>query len=169
MIRNCLLFAFRALKHTERLVNDSLRSPYEELYSNVADALSPMKKLDLNIPNSEVEKFYNKRMTERDFMINMQTRILSKVSGGQGTAVAATSPTAPNGVTSNGHSGFSQLSLLFSVVWGLLVAQNKHVCSKLPNLSGRQLWEIFIKLDTGLFMWWMYTNSDYNNRALLSD
>lgn len=150
MDRNALTFAFRALRHTERLVNDSLSSPYQEFFGNVAEALSPTKKLDLNIPNSEVEKFYNRRMSETDFIVSMQTRILSKATtNGQGTTVAATSPTAANGGLSSVHSGLGQFPLLFSVVWAVLVKQNKTVCSKLPNLSGKQLWEIFLKLDTG--------------------
>ena len=144
MVRNGLLFAFRALRQTDRLVNDSLRSPYENFVRDLADTLSPVKKLDISIPNSEVESFYNKRMSETEFMINVQTKILAKLSS-QGGGGAATTPTGGGALASgSGHQG-----LLLSVVWGLLVSQNKQICSKLPNLSGKQMWEIFIKLDSG--------------------
>lgn len=149
MVRNGLIFAFRALRQGERLVGESLRSPYEQFFMDVAAALFPNKKMELGIVNSEVEKFYNKHMTETEFMINVQTKLLSKMAGGQGSGGPPSSPTGSNGVLSTVRNGFSQHALLFSVVWGLLVTQNKAVFSKLPNLSGKQLWEIFIKLDTG--------------------
>ena len=152
VVRNALLFAFRALRHTERLQKDSLCSPYEDFYTELANALSPVKKIECNIPNSEVEKFYNKRMSENDFVMSVQSKILCKLpSSGPGTVVStASSPTGNSGTASTVISTFNHLSLLFSVVWGLLVEQNKEICSRLPNLSGRQLWEIFLKLDTGM-------------------
>jgi hypothetical protein len=150
VVRNCLLFAYRGLRNTERLVNDSLLSPYEVLLQNIANALSPNKKLELSIPNSEVESFYNRRLSETDFMANVQSRILSKVpASGTGTVVLTGSAVASNG-TATVVNSFNQFSLLFTVVWEMLSTQNSAVCNKLPKLSGKQLWEVFLKLDTGI-------------------
>lgn len=152
IVRNCLKFAYRALKGTERHKMDSLRSPYEDLYVDIGSALCPLKKLDLSIPNSEVEGFYNRRVSENEFILNIQSRILSKVpSSGPGTVVSTGSnPNASTGMASTVTVGtFNHFSLLFTVVWDLLSQQNSTICNKLPKLSGRQLWEVFLKLDTG--------------------
>lgn len=153
VVRNCLIFAYRGLRNTERHVNDSLHSPYEVLLLDIANALSPGKKIDLSIPNSEVEAFYNRRLSETDFVANVQGKILSKVpASGPGTVVI----TGSNPVVTNGSStvvnSFNQLSLLFTVVWEMLSGQNYAVCNKLPKLSGKQLWEVFLKLDTGMVL-----------------
>lgn len=154
IIRNCLLFAFKALRHSERLKENSLVSPYEDFFDDVASALSPQKKLNYTIPNSEVEGFYNKRFSENDFMSSVQSKILSKLPAvGPGTTVstAASSPQGSNGGSLCTVIGtFNQYSLLFTVVWELLTSQNASICNKLPKLSGKQLWEVFLKLDTGL-------------------
>ena len=149
MVRNCLLFAYRSLRNTERLVNESLQSPYEILLRDVANALSPNKKLDMNIPNSEVEAFYNRRLSETDFMSNVQSKILSKVPASGPGMVVSTGTNFPSGATV--VNSFNQFSLLFSVVWELVAQQNSAVCNKLPKHSGKQLWEVFLKLDTGTF------------------
>ncbi len=155
IVRNCLLFAFKSLRSAERHIEGSLVSPYEEFFTTVADALSPTKKLNFAISNSEVESFYNRRFSENEFMAAIQSRILSKLpSLGPGTTVtnAASTPTASNGAPCTVVGTFNQFSLLFTVVWENLSAQNPGVCNKLPKLSGKQLWEIFLKLDTGWCM-----------------
>ena len=145
VIRNCLLFAYRALRHTERLFEDSLRSPYEAFFADIASALSPGKKIEYTVPNSEVEKFYTRRLSENDFLANVQTKILSKVPAcGPGTVVG----TGSNPVSTVVNT-FNQFSLLFTVVWEMLSTANSLVCNKLPKLSGKQIWEVFLKLDTG--------------------
>ena len=152
VIRNCLLFAFRSLRNTERHVEGSLVSPYEQFFTTVAEALSPGKKLVFAISNTEVEGFYNRRLSEKDFMISIQSKILSKIpSFGPAAPVvnAASTPTATNGGPCTVMGSFNQFSLLFSVVWDRLATQNAGICNKLPKLSGRQLWEVFLKLDTG--------------------
>lgn len=150
LIRNCLLFAYRALKNTERLVQDSLLSPYEELFQDIANTLSPSKKIDFSIPNSEVEKFYNRRLIENDFLSSVQSKILSKIPvSGPGTVVGNGSGPSVSGSMSTVVNTFNHFSLLFTVVWELLSRKNSDVCNKLPKLSGKQIWEMFLKLDTG--------------------
>lgn len=149
LIRNCLLFAYRALKNTERLCQDSLLSPYEELFQDIANTLSPNKKIDFGVPNSEVEKFYNRRLTENDFLSSMQSGILSKIPiSGPGTVVG-NGGLSVSGSMSTVVNTFNHFSLLFTVVWELLSKQNYDVCNKFPKLSGKQIWEVFLKLDTG--------------------
>lgn len=153
IICNCLLFAYRALKNTERLVDDSLHSPYEVLLLDIANALSPSKKIDLTIQNSEVEGFYNRRLSESDFLANIQSKILSKVPvSGPGTVISTGSNPAVSNETTTVVNSFNQFSLLFTVVWDMLSGQNPTVCNKLPKLSGKQLWEVFLKLDTGVYI-----------------
>ena len=151
IVRNCLLFAFKALRNTKRHIEDSLRSPYEDIFADLAKTLSPAKKLDYSIPNSEVEAFYLKRMTEKEFISNIEIRILSKILlSGPGT-VNTSACSNFNGATSNVNNVLSQYPLLFSVVWDLLSKQNSATCGKLPKLSGKQLWEMFLKIDTGRY------------------
>ena len=153
IVRNCLLFAYKSLRHSERFKENSLESPYEDFFADVASALSPQKKLNFSVSNSEVEAFYNKRFSETEFISSVNTKILSKVPAvGPGTTVntAASSPPGANGGGLCTVIGtFNQYSLLFTVVWELLTSQNVGICNKLPKLSGKQLWEVFLKLDTG--------------------
>ena len=151
IVRNCLLFAFRALRNTDRHIKDSLQSPYENFFDDLTKALGQGKKLEYFIPNSEVEGFYTKNMTENDFVTSVQNKLLSKIPHfGPGTVVSTGSnPGTCNGGMSTVVSAFNHLSLLFTVVWDLLSKQNLALCNRLPKLSGRQLWEIFLKLDTG--------------------
>ena len=150
LIQNCLLFAYRALKNTDRLIQNSLISPYEELFQDIANTLSPSKKLDFSVPNSEVERFYSRRLSENEFLSSVQSKILSKIPAcGPGTVVGNGS-SGCSGSMSTVVNTFNHFSLLFTVVWELLSRKNSDVCNKIPKLSGKQIWEVFLKLDTGL-------------------
>ncbi len=153
VVHNCLAFGFRALRNTERNIEHSLSSPYEEFFESLAVALGQGKKIDYTIPNSEVESFYNKRMSEGDFVSNTQNKILCKiVPSGPGSVVVSTSNSSiNNGLSSTVVTSFNHLSLLFRVIWDLLALQNAPICNKLPKTSGKQLWEIFLKLDASKY------------------
>lgn len=152
VVRNCLLFAYRGLRNTGRLLEDSLQSPYEMLLSDIANTLSPSKKLEVSTPNSEVEGFYNRRMSETEFLATIQSKILSKIpSSGPGTVVVSGSNPLPSNGAATMVNTYNQFSLLFTVVWEMLAKQNAMVCNKLPKLSGKQIWEVFLKLDTGTY------------------
>ena len=155
VVQNCLLFAYRALKNLGRFVNDSHISPYEQLFTDIASALSPNKKIDFSLPNSEVEKFYGRRLSEAEFVASVQTKILNQVPpSGPGTVIGVGNNVAagscPNQAAAKAIlNTFNQFSLLFTIVWEMVSAQNSAMCNKLPKLSGRQLWEVFLKLDMG--------------------
>ena len=153
IIQNCLLFAYKSLRSTDRFVQNSLLSPYEKFYADLSVRCLG-KKLEMSIPNSEVEAFYTKRFLEKDFIGNVHSRVLHAIGVG-GTAVGAlSSPTTPTqsgmtGGASTSINSFNQFSTVYSLVWELLSKQNSDVCNKLPLISGRQLWELFLKLDRG--------------------
>lgn len=152
ILHNALTFAFRALRQSERHVKDSIISPYQEFFDGLAVALSPEKKLDYLIPNSEVEAFYIKRTTEKEFITHVHSRILSKIPmSGPGTVIAGGTNVGACSVGGSATviNSFNQYSLLYTIVWDLLTKQHAAICNKLPKLSGKQLWEIFLKLDTG--------------------
>ena len=123
-VRNALKFGYCALRAKDRFLEGTYRSPYEEFLMKLAEAVSPQKKLEFAVSSSEVESFYTKQITEEDFVTSIQSKILSKVSPGD-------------------------LSPLYSVVWDTYVSVPSHtpLCTKLPRLLGKQLWEIFNKLD----------------------
>lgn len=153
IIQNCLLFAYKCLRSSERLVKDSIQSPYEKFYDDLAKKLCMGKKLEYAIPNSEVEAFYTKRVTEKEFIASVHSRILHAIGTGSVVSPAST-PTAPTqcnipGGTSTSINTFNHFSVVYALVWEMLSKQYSSVCSKLPLVSGRQLWEVFLKLDRG--------------------
>ena len=149
-VKNCLVFAFNCLRKMDRLVGDSLQSPYEVFHENLAKGLSKGKKIEYSIPNSEVEAFYLKRSSEIDFIASVQSRILSKVcsSGANSGGPGNTTPTGTGGTTTFA-SVLNMYGPLFSQVWDVIYETYSDICSKLPSPSGMHLWEIFLKLDTG--------------------
>ena len=154
ILRNCLLFAYKCLRNTERLVQDSLQSPYEKFYDDLAKALSIGKKFEISVPNSEVEAFYTKRFAEKDFITNMHSRIFH--AGGSGGVVGNTCSTTQSqsntGVPTTCMNTFNQLAPLYALVWEMLSKQNAEICCQLPLNSGQQLWEMFLQLDGGKLM-----------------
>ena len=156
VVRNCLLFAYRALRNVSRFVTDSHISPYEQLFKDVASALSPTKKIEFSVPNSEVEKFYGRRLSEVEFVASVQSKVLNHVPpSGPGTVIGVGNNvgagSCPQPAAKAILNTFNQFSLLFTIVWEIVSTQNSGMCNKLPKLSGRQLWEVFLKLDTGQF------------------
>ncbi len=144
-VKNCLLYAFNTLRGMDRLVADSLQSPYELFHETLAKSMCRGRKIEYSISNSEVEAFYLKRSSENDFIASVQSKILSKVclagSGGN---------TCPLGIASSTFAGVLHMyGPLFAHVWDILNEKNSDIFSRLPSTSGRQLWEIFLKLDTG--------------------
>lgn len=149
-VKNCLIYAFNSLRNMDRLVGDSHQSPYELFHENLAKSLGRGKKIEYSISNSEVEAFYLKRSSEVDFIASVQSKILCKVGlpgAGGGTCTVA-------GVTSTFAGVLNIYGPLFVHVWELVCEKNSDICSKLPSASGKQLWEIFLKLDTGRSSCW---------------
>ena len=127
IIPNTLKSAYRALRSTSRFLEGSHKSPYEEFYAKLSETLSPQKRLDVTTSNAEVEAFYLGRQSEGDFLSMVENKILSKVSL-QNT----------------------DLALLLNVVWETCssLPKNAGLFSKFSRLSGRELWELFIRLDS---------------------
>ena len=147
-VKNCLLFAFKCLRSTDRLVDNSLQSPYELFHEKLAASICKGRKIEFSIPNSEVEAFYLKRSSETDFIASVQSKILSKTCQNPAAMAingsASTVGGAPTFATVLSHFG-----PLFGQVWEMVCDNHVDICSKLPSQSGRHLWEIFLKLDTG--------------------
>ena len=74
VVRNCLTYAYVALRSKERLMGNSTTSFYENYFQQLADALSPGKKLDVSVSNSEVESFYLGRVSLGEFRLHNQKR-----------------------------------------------------------------------------------------------
>jgi len=147
-VRNCLLFAFNCLRSTDRLVGDSLQSPYEQFHEKLAGNICKGRKIEFSIPNSEVEAFYLKRSSETDFIASVQSKILSKTCQNPASMAANGTASAVGGAPTFA-SVLSLYNPLFGQVWEMECENNSDLYSKLPSQSGRHLWEIFLKLDSG--------------------
>ena len=78
VVRNCLTFAYDALRSKERFVGETTTSPYENYFKELGDALTAgQKKLDTNVSNSEVESFYQGRVSLGEFRLQCQKRFVS--------------------------------------------------------------------------------------------
>lgn len=123
-VQNCLSYAYAALRTSDRFLEGSHRSPYEEFFAKLSEAMSPQKKLDFSVTNNEVESFYLGKVSEANFLSTVRSRILSKV-------------------------GTGDLPPLYSVTWDTccMVPTHTAVCTRIPKLCGRQLWEVFVRLD----------------------
>lgn len=80
VFRNCLTHAYDALRSKERFVGETTTSPYETFFKELGDALAGAggsKKLDTNVSNSEVESFYQGRVSPGEFRLHCQKRFVS--------------------------------------------------------------------------------------------
>ena len=75
VVRNCLTYAYDALRSRERLMGDSTESYYEKYFVQLSEALGPPgKRWELAVPNSEVESFYLGNMSVGEFRLQTQKR-----------------------------------------------------------------------------------------------
>ena len=78
VVRNCLMFAYRALRMLERFIKGTHFSPYKDFFEKVLQ-----RKLESEVPNSEVEAFYLGRQSEGEFVAIAESRLF----GGGGVCV----------------------------------------------------------------------------------
>ncbi|CAI8052370.1 Differentially expressed in FDCP 6 homolog [Geodia barretti] len=125
IVRNCLTYAYGALRSKDRLMGESTVSHYENYFQQLLEELGPPgKKWETAVPNSEVESFYLGNTSLGEFRLHTQKRVFTKVPGWE----------------------FAPFS---SVIWSITCSSpdKTSLCSKLdPGLS-RQIWEIFVSLD----------------------
>ena len=75
VVRNCLAFAYDALRSKERLMGETTTSYYEDYFQRLLEELGPPgKKWELGIPNSEVESFYLGGVSLGEFRLNTTKR-----------------------------------------------------------------------------------------------
>lgn len=75
VVRNCLSFAYEALRSRTRLMGETTQSYYENYFQILLEKLGPPgKKWDLNIPNSEVESFYLGNVSVGEFRLQTHKR-----------------------------------------------------------------------------------------------
>ena len=75
IVRNCLGYAYDALRSKERLIGDTTESYYESYFQRLLESLGPPgKKWELIIPNSEVESFYLGGVSPGEFRLQAQRR-----------------------------------------------------------------------------------------------
>ncbi len=77
VVTNCLKIAYDSLRVLGRFVQGSHLSPYKEFFEKLLD-----RKLDGEVPNSEVEAYYLNRLTESDFVNAAESRVFAGNYGG---------------------------------------------------------------------------------------
>jgi hypothetical protein len=125
VVRNSLSYVYDALRSKPRLMGDTTLSFYENYFQLLLEKLGPPgKKWELSIPNSEVESFYLGRVSVGEFRLNTQKRVFSKVPGWE----------------------FDPFS---SLVWSECCSapDKTSLSSRVDPGIGRQIWEIFLRLD----------------------
>ena len=75
--RNCLAIAYAALRPLGRFVEGSHVSPYKQFFEKVRD-----RKLEGEVPNSEVESYYLNKMSEAEFVGVAEKRLCGGNGGG---------------------------------------------------------------------------------------
>ena len=117
VIRNALKFVYSALRGPERFV-DGAKSHYEDFFEKLYDG-SKVPQPQKGI--GEVESFYLGNINEDDFIQSVQAKLVNA----------------------------ADLAPLFTVAWDTYTSILPHaqLGKRLTSVSGRLLWEIFLKLD----------------------
>ena len=75
IVRNCLTYAYGALRSKDRLMGESTVSHYENYFQQLLEELGPPgKKWETAVPNSEVESFYLGNTSLGEFRLHTQKR-----------------------------------------------------------------------------------------------
>ena len=75
VVRNCLTYAYDALRSKDRLMGETTESYYENYFHQLLESLGPPgKRWETTVPNSEVESFYLGNTSLGEFRLHTQKR-----------------------------------------------------------------------------------------------